>query len=465
MLRHEPALRGKLLLFLTILGPIVITQVSYTAMSVLDTMMSGRAGTNDLAGVAVGSSLFMPIMTGMNAILLAVTPIIGQMIGRGEKDGISRPVVQALYLSLLMSLIILIGGSLAVEPALSLMGLDDEVHRIAKQYLGGLAIGFIPLFGSYVLRYFWEAQGYTRMTMALLLASLPLNALLNYGLIFGELGMPRLGGVGSGYATGITYWFIFGVSVWLTFRTEALRPHRLFRRWYAPSWRSWKELLGIGVPMGLSTFFEASIFAVVTLLMGGMFSTTYIAAHQATLNFSSLLFMVPLSISMALTILVAYEAGAGRARHARQYALLGVTTAVGLMVTAAAALYFIRPAIASFYTNDPEVASLMVTFLLFALVFQLSDSSQAALQGALRGYKDVKVPFIVAFVSYWLIGIPLGYALAAWTGLGPYGFWVGITAGLTFATIGFAIRLWIVQRPMALRSAGAAAGDSAETES
>ncbi|SDS31285.1 multidrug resistance protein, MATE family [Paenibacillaceae bacterium GAS479] len=446
MIRHEPALRGKMLLFLSILGPIVVTQVSYTAMSVIDTMMSGRAGTNDLAGVAVGSSLFMPIMTGMNAILFAVTPIIGQMIGRGEKDGISRPVVQALYLSLLFSIIVLLGGWLSLEPILGLMGLESEVQHIAKHFLGGLAIGVIPLFGSYVLRYFWEAQGYTRMTMMMMLTAIPLNALLNYGLIFGELGMPRLGGIGSGYATGITYWFIFAVSIWLTFRTEALRVHRLFRRWYKPSWKSWKELLGIGVPMGLSTFFEASIFAVVTLFMGGMFSTNTIAAHQATLSFSSLLFMVPLSISMALTILVSYEAGSGRFQHARLYAKMGVTMAVGLMVTAAAVLYFFRPVIAAMYTGDPEVAVLMVTFLIFALLFQLSDASQAALQGALRGYKDVKIPFIVAFVSYWVIGMPLGYALAAWTDLGPYGFWVGITAGLTFATLGFGIRLRIVQR-------------------
>ncbi|MCM3748749.1 MATE family efflux transporter [Paenibacillus pasadenensis] len=455
MIRHEPALRGKMLLFLSILGPIIITQMSYNAMGVIDTMMSGHAGKNDLAGVAVGSSLFMPLMTGMNSVLFAITPTIGQMIGRGEKDHISRPVVQALYLSFIISLLILIAGAFAVEPVLSLMGLDSEVHRIAKHFLIGLSIGIIPLFGSYVLRYFWEAQGYTRMTMFMMFAAIPLNIVLNYGLIFGKLGMPQLGGVGSGYATGLTYWFIFAVSVWLTFRTETLRVHRLFRRWYAPSWKSFKELLGIGIPMGLSTFFEASIFAAVTLFMGGMFGTTIIAAHQATVSFSSLLFMIPLSISMALTIIVSYEAGSGRFKHARAYANMGVSLAVGIMVTAAVALYFFRPSIAAMYTSDPEVAVLVVTFLIFALLFQLSDASQAALQGVLRGYKDVKVPFIVAFVSYWIIGMPLGYAFAAWTDLGPYGFWVGITAGLTFATVGFGIRLRIVQKAIRIRESGA----------
>ena len=447
MIHHASTLRAKILLFLTILGPIVISQVSYTAMSVLDTMMSGRAGTNDLAGVAVGSSLFMPIMTGMTAILFAVTPIISQLAGRGENNELSRPVVQGLYLSLLIAILIGIAGLLTVEPLLSMMGVDAEVHRIAKQYLGGIAIGLVPLFGSYVLRYFWEAQGYTRLSMYLLLSAIPLNAVLNYGLIFGHLGMPRLGGVGSGYATGITYWFLFGISIWITFRKQTLRVHRLFVRWYAPSWKAWKELLKIGIPMGLSTFFEASIFSAITLLMGSMFSTTAIAAHQATLNFASLLFMVPLSISMALTILVAYEAGAGRERHARQYAKLGISLAMGIMGSAAVVLYFFRSTIASFYTEEPAVASMIVTFLLFAFVFQLSDSSQAALQGVLRGYKDVTVPFIVAFVSYWIVGFPLGYALAAWTSLGAYGFWVGITAGLTLATVGFALRLRFIQRP------------------
>ncbi|MFD0710382.1 MATE family efflux transporter [Paenibacillus sp. GCM10027626] len=452
---HAPTLKRKLLLFLAILGPIVVTQISYIAMNVLDTMMSGRAGTVDLAGVAVGSSLWMPLMTGINALLLAVTPIISHLIGEGKDEQIAKPATQALYLSVILSLAIIGIGAIALDPLLAAMKLEPDVAYIAKHYLIGIAWGLVPFFASYVIRYFFEAQGFTRITMYIMLAAVPINGFLNYGLIFGHFGFPRLGGIGSGYATAITFWCIFAISIWMTFVNPVIRRHRLFVRWYAPSLKLWKEQLAIGIPMGLSTFFEASIFAVVTLFMGMMFDTSTIAAHQATLNFASLLFMVPLSISMALTILVAYEAGAGRREHARQYGILGVSMAVGLMGLGACALFFMREPIAWLYTEDAHVAELITHFLVFALVFQLSDASQASLQGVLRGYKDVTVPFVVALISYWIIGIPLGYALADFTALGAYGFWVGITAGLTFATAGFFLRLRLIQRRAAPLPTGA----------
>ncbi|MCQ6557758.1 MATE family efflux transporter [Paenibacillus mendelii] len=443
---HAQSLKQKLFLFLSILGPIIVTQISYIAMNVLDTMMSGRAGTNDLAGVAMGSSLWMPLMTGINAILLAVTPIIGHLIGQGNKDKIANPATQAIYLSTLLAVLIIGIGVFALDPILAAMNLDPSVSYIAKHYLIGISFGLVPLFASYVIRYFFEAQGYPRITMIIMLISVPINGLLNYGLIFGHFGFPRLGGIGSGYATAITYWFILIASIWMTFKKKEIRHHQLFVRWYKPSLKLWKEQLAIGIPMGLSTFFEASIFAVVTLFMGMMFNTATIAAHQATLNFTSLLFMIPLSISMALTILVSYEAGAGRRAHAKQYGVLGVSMAVGLMGLGAILLYFMRGPVAWLYTEQTDVMEMIKHFLLFAIFFQLSDSAQASLQGVLRGYKDVTIPFIVAFVSYWIIGIPAGYALSAYTDLGPYGFWVGITAGLTFATIGFFIRLRKIQK-------------------
>ncbi|UVI32653.1 MATE family efflux transporter [Paenibacillus spongiae] len=443
---HAQTMKQKLFLFLSILGPIVVTQISYIAMNVLDTMMSGRAGTDDLAGVAVGSSLWMPLMTGINAILLAVTPIIGHLIGRGNRDKIANPATQAIYLSIVMAVLTIVVGVFTLDPILTAMELDPNVSYIARHYLIALSFGFIPLFASYVIRYFFEAQGFPRTTMKIMLVAVPINGLLNYGLIFGHFGFPRLGGIGSGYATSITYWFILIASVWMTFRKKEIRQHKLFVRWYKPSLAKWKEQLSIGIPMGLSTFFEASIFAVVTLFMGVMFNTATIAAHQATLNFTSLLFMIPLSMSMALTILVSYEVGAGRREHAKQYGVLGVSMAVGLMGMLAILLFFLRGPVAWLYSENADVIEMIKIFLLFAIFFQLSDSSQATLQGVLRGYKDVTIPFIVAFVSYWIIGIPSGYALSAYTSLGPYGFWVGITAGLTFATIGFFIRLRMIQK-------------------
>lgn len=452
---HADTWKDKTKLFLKIFWPIMITQVGLYAMNLADTMMSGRVSSEDLVGVGIGSSIWMPIITGLNGILLAVTPIVSQLIGAGRRREITRSVSQALYVSVVIALIVAAVGFTAFRPILEAMNLESKVQHIAYHYLLALLIGIIPLFASNVLRYFFDAQGFTRITMFITLLAVPFNVLLNYGFIFGKMGLPALGGVGAGYATAITYWLMLAVSTVITFKLPALRQYRLFREWAVPSWKAWKELLTIGVPIGLSIFFEVGIFSFVTLLVGNIFDTETTAAHQIALSFSSLVFMIPLSISMALTIVVGFSVGGGRWKHARQYTNLGVYGGVGFMGLCAVVLYFLREPIAALYTEEPDVAVLAAQFLIFAIFYQLSDAAQAALLGVLRGYKDVRMPFIIAFVSYWIIGIPSGYLLAVMTDLEAYGFWVGIIIGLTCAAIGFFIRLLSVQR-----SAQSGSGDS-----
>ncbi|KHF40177.1 MATE family efflux transporter [Halalkalibacter okhensis] len=441
---HAKTWKEKVTLFLAILWPIMVTQISFYAMNLVDTMMAGRVGTNDLAGVAIGSSLWMPIFTGINGILLAVTPIVAQYMGSGRREKITESVIQALYLSVILAIIVVIAGAIFLEPVLVLMNLDSAVYHISFHYLVGLSIGIIPLFAANVLRNFFDAQGFTRITMIITVLAVPFNVLLNYGFIFGKLGLPALGGIGAGYATAITYWIIFFFSIWMTFKVEVVRHYRLFIKWAVPSWKAWKEQLAIGIPIGLSIFFEASIFAVVTLLIGMMFTTITVAAHQIALSFTSLIFMIPLSISMALTIVVGFSVGGNKYQSAKQYSHLGVWGGIGFLAIGAIFLYFFREQIAYLYTTDAQVVQMAGQFFLIAIVYQISDAAQSSLQGVLRGYKDVKIPFITAFVSYWVIGIPAGYTLASFTYLGPFGFWVGITLGLTCAAIGFLVRLRIV---------------------
>lgn len=444
----------KLKLFMRILFPIVITQVGYNAMSVLDTMMSGRAGTEQLAGVAIGSSIWMPVSIGLGGIMLAITPIIGQLLGSGKRESISSAFMQGIYLSIVISLLLIVAGLLALEPVLALMNIEDpEVYRVAKHYLIAISFGIVPFFASQVTRYFFDAQGFTRITMIIILLGLPVNAFFNYVLIFGKLGFPELGGVGSGYATAITFWLILLVSIWFAMRAVPFRSYQLFLRWPLPSLKAWWEQLRIGVPIGLSIFFEASSFSIVTLLIASMFDTITVAAHQVVMSFTSLIFMIPLSISMALTIMVAFEIGANRVRDARQYTMLGVFGAIGIMAVTAVFLYFGRESIAYIYNNQREVIELAMQFFLFAIIYQLSDASQASLQGVLRGYKDVTVPFVIAMISYWVIGIPSGYTLAAYTELEAFGFWIGISIGLTCAAIGFLVRLLIVQHKVKAKQA------------
>ncbi|RNF39043.1 MATE family efflux transporter [Planococcus salinus] len=443
---HAESQKEKISLFLSIVWPLMVTQLSLYAMNLVDTMMSGRVGTNDLAGVAIGSSLWMPVFTGVNGILLAVTAIIAQLSGSGQRHKITYSVTQALYLAVVVALLVVLAGNLFLDSILTFMGLAPEVHHIAFHYLLGLSLGIIPLFLANVLRNFFDGQGYTKITMYITVLAVPFNILLNYGLIFGNFGLPALGGIGAGYATAFTYWIMLGFSIWMTFQLPKVKSYGIFTKWPLPSWKAWKEQLTLGIPMGLSIFFESSIFSMVTLLVGIMFSTVTIAANQIALSFTSLIFMIPLSISMALTIVVGYSVGGGKYQAAKEYGKLGVLGAVGFLAAGAVFLFFFRESIASLYSQDPEVIVLAGQFFIIAIFYQLSDAMQAGLQGVLRGYKDVQLPFLIAFTSYWVIGIPVGYLLAAFTGLGPFGLWIGITIGLTCAAVGFFTRLRIVQR-------------------
>ncbi|MCA0174060.1 MATE family efflux transporter [Bacillus sp. RAR_GA_16] len=437
--------KEKIKLLIVILYPILITQVGLYSMNFVDTLMSGRAGANDLAGVAIGSSLWVPVFTGLSGILLAITPIVSHYIGAKQEERVSFSVLQGIYLSIALSLSILIVGSFILDPILNTMDLQDNVAQIAKEYLIGLSFGIVPLFIYSVLRSFFDALGQTRTTMLVTLTSLPINVFFNYVLIFGKWGFPKLGGVGAGYASAITYWFILLIALLVVIKVRPFRAYSIFKRFYPVSFTTWKEQLKIGVPIGFSIFFEVSIFAAVTLLMS-TYSTETIAAHQAAINFASLLYMIPLSISMALTIAIGFEVGARRLLDAKHYSYMGIACAVGMALLSALCLFLFNDAVASWYTSNEEVFDLIKVFLIYAIFFQLSDAVAAPIQGALRGYKDVNVTLVMSLISYWVIGLPSGFILAKYTAFGPYGYWVGLSTGLFVAAITLFLRLRYVQQ-------------------
>ncbi|EMT52521.1 multidrug efflux protein [Brevibacillus borstelensis AK1] len=435
----------KLRQLFVVLLPILVTQLALFSMTFFDTVMSGKASPVDLAGVAIGSSLWTPVQAGLTGILLAVTPMVAQMAGAMRKDQVPFTVMQALYLSVVIAIGVVILGALLLGPILDGMSLETEVRHIAYYYLVAISFGIIPLFVYTVLRCYIDALGMTRVTMVITLMSLPINVALNYVMIFGYFGFPRLGGIGAGLASAITYWIIVLISLYVVHRVEPFVEYGMFSKFYRVSMAAWKELLKLGVPIGFSIFFEVSIFAAVTLLMSE-YSTITIAAHQAAMNFASFIYMVPLSISMALTIVVGFEVGAERFRDARQYSYMGITTAVGMASLFAVGLYFFGEQVAGFYTNDPSVLELAQHFLMYSILFLLSDAVAAPIQGVLRGYKDVTVTFIVALVSYWVIGLPLGFALAQLTSLGAFGYWIGLITGLAAGAIFLFGRLLSLQK-------------------
>jgi len=434
----------KLRLFFVIFLPIFVSQIGLSLMNFFDSTMSGQYNAIDLAGVAIAGSIWSPVYTGLNGILLAVTPIVSQALGANKKKDVSSSVFQALYVALVIGVVIIILGSVFLNPILNLLQLEESVYQVAFHYLVALSFGIIPLLVYNVLRCFMDALGQTKITMLITLSSVPINVGLNYIFIYGYLGIPAFGGVGAGIASSITYWIILIIAIFVVKFIQPFSVYQIFQRLHRVHLKTWKELFKIGLPIGFSIFFETSIFAIITMLMSA-YNTFTIAAYQAALNFTSILYMIPLSVSMALTILVGFEVGGNRYRDAKQYSFLGIGLAVFVSFFSAMILYFFRFQIASLYTTEQQVLELIASFLLFALLFQLSDAIQASAQGALRGYKDVNTSFFTTLIAYWVIGLPVGYILANFTELGPNGYWIGLISGLSAGAIGLISRLIYIQ--------------------
>ncbi|MED1129447.1 MATE family efflux transporter [Bacillus paralicheniformis] len=443
-MRETKDLREKTRQFLTILIPILITQAGLSLITVLDTVMSGKVSAADLAGVAIGSSLWTPVYTGLAGILTAVTPMVAQLMGAKRQKDVPYTVIQSIYVAGIISIAVIVSGYLLIDPVLENLDLEQKVAVIAKQYLISIGLGILPLFVYNVMRCFIDSLGKTRVTMLVTLCSLPINFVLNYLFIFGNFGFPKLGGAGAGMASAITYWCICLISLYIVHKKTPFHQFRIFGTFYSFSFAESMKLLKIGIPIGFAIFFETSIFAAVTLLMSH-FDTVTIASHQAAMNFASLLYMLPLSVSMTLTIVVGFEAGAKRFKDSRIYSYLGISIAVGFSLFTALIILLFREQIAGLYAADRDVLLLTKDFLLFALFFQLSDAIAAPIQGALRGYKDVNYTLVTALVSYWIIGLPVGFVIGTYTSFGAFGYWIGLITGLAAGAVGLFFRLKRIQ--------------------
>ena len=217
--------------------PIYVSQLAGASMQVVDAMMSGQYNPVDLAGVAIGGNIWAPVMTGISGVLIAVTPIIAQHLGAGRRQEIPRVVLQGLYLSLALSLAVILAGAVALPFVLNLMDLESAVRQVAYRYLIAIAWGIFPAFAYTILRCFIDALGYTGVSMIVTLIAVPVNVVLNYAMIFGKLGFPAMGGVGAGYASALTHWLIFAIGAYITTRKSPFADYKVYRGPYKLSWR------------------------------------------------------------------------------------------------------------------------------------------------------------------------------------------------------------------------------------
>lgn len=436
-------------MLLTITAPILITQIALYLITFFDVLFSSKYGTTDLAGVSIGSSIWMPIYVGISGILLSITPIVAHSVGGKKLQDATFSVQQGIWVSIILAIVVFVVMMLFMNPLLKLMPLEAHVHKVAHDYLVAMCFGLIPLFIYTVLRCFIDALGQTRISMVITLIATPINIFFCYVFVFGNLGMPALGGVGAGIASAITYWIICLIAIVIAIKSQPFAKFNLFKSMPKPKFSKWLEILKIGIPIGLALFAETGIFAAVTIVMSN-YSTEVIGAHQIAMNFASLSYMIPLSISMGATILIGFEVGAGRMNDAKDYTKKAIILAVGICLITMGILILFREQIASIYSDDHQVVKLAMGFLIYAAFFQLSDAIQAPIQGALRGYKDVTVTSIMAVISYWVIALPLGFIVADVFNFGPQGYWIGLISGLAIGAISLSIRLKIVQNKYSL---------------
>ena len=436
--------KNKFILFLKIFFPILVYQFANYSASFVDTTMTGQYNTIDLAGVSMATSLWNPFFTFLTGIVSALVPIVGHHLGRGKKEEVASDFYQFLYLSLGLSIFLFALVFLVAPLVLNNMGLEAAVANIAVRYLWFLAIGIIPLLLFSVIRSLLDALGLTRLSMYLMLLLLPLNSGFNYLLIYGAFGFPELGGAGAGLGTSMAYWALLGISILVLLKQEKLKELHLEKR--LPLDRNKiKEAIKLGLPIGGTVFAEVAIFSAVGLIMA-KFSSLIIASHQSAMNFSSLMYAFPMSISTAMAIVVSYEVGAKRQEDAKKYIKIGRLSAMTFAILTLSFLYVFRENVASLYGHDTEFIQLTASFMTYSLFFQLADTFAAPLQGILRGYKDTVIPFYLGLLGYWGVAIPLGLFLDYSTNLDAYSYWIGLIVSLVVSGLLYQWRLKVIMK-------------------
>lgn len=419
--------------------PMMIAQVAQVATGFVDTVMSGHVSTDDLAAVSLGSSVFITVYVTLIGLVTALNPILAQLYGAGRHDEIGPTGFQGLWFGLMVGIagmLLMLGLEAPLGHALAL---PPAVIAKTRLFITGTALAMPAAMLHRSLHAFASSLNRPRAIMLMSVAALALNIPLNYMLIHGLYGLPRMGGAGCGWASAAAFWFNACALLIYVATSRHFRRFGLLRHPAAPDWRMQAAILRLGLPIGLSFFVEVSLFSFIALLIS-RFGTAVVASHQIVISFSSIIYMVPQSISNALSVRVGQAVGAGRYRDAR------MVSGVGLVLGLVAALLImllvlgLREPIIRLYTNDPQLVAIGATLLVYAAVYQLADATQTIASGALRGYKLTAIPMAIHITSFWGVGLGLGLVLGLTDWLttrpmGVYGFWSALVLSLSVAAL------------------------------
>lgn len=421
--------------------PILITQFAAAGFGLIDTIMAGHMSPEDLAAIAVGVGLWIPVMLLFSGIMIATTPLVAEANGARTPENIPSIVRQSLWVALLLGII----GMLVLQIIpllLPLVGVPESLLPKASLFLHAIAFG-MPAFTMYsTLRGYSEALGYPRPVTVISLVALVVQIPLNFIFMYGIGPIPHLGSAGCGFATALLQWIMFiTISIYIlkAKRYQATQPLNMFEKIDRVLI---KRILKLGLPIGLAIFFEVSIFSTGAIVLSPLGEVT-VAAHQIALSITSQLFMIPMSLALALTIRTGTYFGEKNWYAMRKVQKVGLMTSTLFACITMLLLLILRPQIVSVYTSDYDVSQAAIYLILFAIGYQLMDAWQVSAAGCLRGMQDTKGPMWITMLAYWIIAFPVGIYLARYTDMGAAGVWTGLIIGLTIACVLLLTRLFM----------------------
>lgn len=426
-------------------APLVLGEFGWMCMSLVDTMFAGRVSKEALGAVSVGNMLYATVAVTGIGVLLGLDPLVAQAFGAGDKKDCNRSLVNGLWVAAALTPIFC-GLTYLWIPLLPVFGVHPSVMPLAKPYLGALVWSLPPLYLYTALRRYLQGMNQVRIVMMALLSANLINAAANWVLVFGNLGAPALGAEGSGWATTISRVYMAGVLVAYAWWWDKVEDGGLRRVRWLPDAARFTELVRLGLPAAFQIMVEVGVFAVVTTLAGRL-RPTDLAAHQVAVGMCSLSFMVPLGLGSAAAVRVGQAIGRGDRKGAGYSGWAAILLAVVVMAGFAALFLSVPRQIGWLFIPDADVGQAAVALLALAGMFQVFDGAQGVATGALRGAGNTGIAAVTHLVSYWVLGLPVGWWLCFRNGSGATGLWVGLCIGVM--TIGVALTIcwfWMSRR-------------------
>ena len=407
-------------------------------VSFVDSVLVGRTGTVPLAAVSLGVSSTTVLMILGIGLSMGSVPLVTAADGRHDMPALGRLLASSVWLSALVGLVLALVGQL-VPPLLHYLGQEPEVARLAAPWVRVISWSLLPLMVFQGFREFAEGLGLTRQAMWLSVLANVVNAVLCYALVFGEWGAPRMGLMGSAWATLIARVLMAVLMAAYVLQARRLHAYRAAVTRWLPDGATLRRLFDVGAPIGVQMAFEVGAFAASAIMIGWL-GASALAAHQVAINLASITYMAASGISAAATIRVGKLRGRGDLAGARQAGFAAYVLGLGFMGAMALLFIALRNVAPHIYSHDPLVVAQASTLLLIAALFQVSDGIQVVGLGALRGLEDVKVPSVVALLAYWAVALPVGYVLGFRLHFGAPGVWAGLLIGLSIVAVVLLLR-------------------------